>query len=315
MTSKPAAMPIFGDAYLADTGHLSTEEHGAYFLLLLAAWRTDDCALPHDDRKLARIAKVSPHKWRAMRDTIMEFWTLSDGRWTQKRQLKERAYVEERSRAARDAAEARWADNERKPGRSRGGARESFSQKGPKIREQKGAKIPDAPSDKQPIEITQSERCGRICGRICRGLCETDAPPPPPHNTEEEEEEARAREFNFREGAVARIVAAWNAMAATAGLAPVVGISPSQTENTLARLRDHGEAAILEAIAKVPRTRFLIGGGDKGWRLNFAHLVKPDTVRKIHAGEYFARARDGLSDATLDPDLELENPFALRRGE
>lgn len=77
---KPQAMPVFGDAYLADTTHLTTEEHGAYFLLLLAAWRQDDCSLPMDDRKLARITGLSAKKWKSVRDTVLEFWTIEDGR-------------------------------------------------------------------------------------------------------------------------------------------------------------------------------------------------------------------------------------------
>lgn len=105
---KPAALPFFGDAYLADTTHLTTEEHGAYFLLLLAAWRQPDCALPDDDRKLARIAGLTPRKWKAIKPTIMDFWTAENGRIFQSRQRRERAWVDQKSEHNRQAAEARW---------------------------------------------------------------------------------------------------------------------------------------------------------------------------------------------------------------
>ena len=37
--SKLTSMPFLVDAYIADTTHLSLEEHGAYLLLLFAMWR------------------------------------------------------------------------------------------------------------------------------------------------------------------------------------------------------------------------------------------------------------------------------------
>lgn len=108
MSRKPPAIPLFGDAYLADTTHLTTEEHGAYLLLIMAAWRQDDCALPVDDRKLARVAGLSPRKWGAIKSTIMEFWTVEGGRMFQARLRKERAYVDQKSESNRKNAVARW---------------------------------------------------------------------------------------------------------------------------------------------------------------------------------------------------------------
>lgn len=106
--SKPAAIPFFGDAYLADTTHLTTEEHGAYILLLLAAWRQEDCALPNDDRKLARIAGLTPRKWASIKETILDFWTIEKGRIHQKRLRKERDFVNQKSEANRKSANHRW---------------------------------------------------------------------------------------------------------------------------------------------------------------------------------------------------------------
>ncbi len=106
--TKPAAIPFFGDAYLADTTHLTTEEHGAYFLLLLAAWRQPDCALPDDDRKLARIAGLSRQKWNAIKPTILEFWAAEDGRIFQARLRREHSWVVQKSEGSRKSARARW---------------------------------------------------------------------------------------------------------------------------------------------------------------------------------------------------------------
>ncbi len=61
--SKAPAMPMYWDAYLADTTHLTTEEHGAYMLLLAAMWRRNG-SVPDDDRDNARMLGLTPAKWR-----------------------------------------------------------------------------------------------------------------------------------------------------------------------------------------------------------------------------------------------------------
>ena len=125
MSSKPAAIPLFADAYLADTMHLSTEEHGAYLLLLMAAWRFDDCSLPSDDKKLAKVARLSTHRWAKIRDTIREFWVVEGDRIYNPRLRRERDFVQKKSAENRKNANARW--------------------------------------EKQRVENKQSDLCERIC--------------------------------------------------------------------------------------------------------------------------------------------------------
>ena len=79
------ALPFFTDAYLADTRHLTTEEHGAYLLLLMCAWRTRGCALKDSDPALARIVGVTRPRWRKLRPVVAEFFTIEDGLWRQKK--------------------------------------------------------------------------------------------------------------------------------------------------------------------------------------------------------------------------------------
>lgn len=68
-------MPFYVGDYLKDTLHLTTEEHGAYLLLLFSMWN-NDCKLPFDEKKLARIARVSPPKWKVIREDILEFFQV-----------------------------------------------------------------------------------------------------------------------------------------------------------------------------------------------------------------------------------------------
>jgi uncharacterized protein YdaU (DUF1376 family) len=78
---------MFWDAYLADTTHLSTEEHGAYLLLLAAMWRRNGW-VPDDDRDNARILGLTVAKWKRIKDRLSPFLTFEDGHISQKNLLK-----------------------------------------------------------------------------------------------------------------------------------------------------------------------------------------------------------------------------------
>lgn len=108
MSGKPSHIPLFPDAYLRDTTHLTTEEHGAYFLLLMAAWGTEDCSLPNDEKRLAALAKLPVARWRKIAPTVLEFWTIDRGRLSQKRLRQEWQFVNERRAKRKDAAQVRW---------------------------------------------------------------------------------------------------------------------------------------------------------------------------------------------------------------
>lgn len=102
------ALPLWTDAYLADTRHLTTQEHGAYLLLLMEAWRRKDCALPDDDALWARLAGLDMRGWKRIKKTIRAFWTpRSDGYLEQKRLVDEKQFVMARRVRLSAAAKAR----------------------------------------------------------------------------------------------------------------------------------------------------------------------------------------------------------------
>ena len=70
-------MPFATDAYLADTKHLSTLEHGAYLLLLICLWRSGG-RLPNDPRKLARFVGLTDGRFRRVWP-ILEGFFFVDG--------------------------------------------------------------------------------------------------------------------------------------------------------------------------------------------------------------------------------------------
>lgn len=86
--------------YVADTGHLSTEEHGAYLLLIAHYWLSGK-PLPKDDAALARLARATAARWRAIRSAVMAFFRLTDDGWRHKRIDQELAKAEQVSSARR----------------------------------------------------------------------------------------------------------------------------------------------------------------------------------------------------------------------
>ena len=97
------SMPLYTDAYIGDTMHLSLEEHGAYLKLLMIAWRTPDCCIPDDDKRIAQMLSVTPKKWVKLKPVVMSFWTLSDGVYRQKKLTKLRQAVNDSRKKYADA--------------------------------------------------------------------------------------------------------------------------------------------------------------------------------------------------------------------
>lgn len=84
MTDKPDVwFPLVVGDYLKDTARLTTEQHGAYLLLLMDYW-TNGPPLD-DDAELAGITKLERRHWKAMRPKLLRFFTIVDGHWRQKR--------------------------------------------------------------------------------------------------------------------------------------------------------------------------------------------------------------------------------------
>jgi len=92
-------MPVFIGDYLKDTRHLSTEEHGAYFLILLEMWIKGG-KLPFST--LHRIALFSPEKFDKVWVNIEQFFTKKNGEITQKRLRKELELSNARRKAAKN---------------------------------------------------------------------------------------------------------------------------------------------------------------------------------------------------------------------
>lgn len=111
-------MPLWIGAYLADTMKLTTIQHGAYFLLLIAYWR-ERGPLKDDDDELRSVTKLERAEWKRIRPVLSTFFKVGNGVWWHKRVEAEIAAADKRSKAAAEkaskAAEARWGKGDKQP--------------------------------------------------------------------------------------------------------------------------------------------------------------------------------------------------------
>jgi len=103
-------MPLYIGDYLADTARLTTEQHGAYLLLLMDYWRSG--RLPDNDQVLSQITKLSPDAWSNAKAMLVQFFSIKDGFWIHSRVEKELNLAMENKAKMHDraskAAQARW---------------------------------------------------------------------------------------------------------------------------------------------------------------------------------------------------------------
>jgi len=105
-------MPLYIRDYLGDTMHLTTQEHGAYMLIIMAMWLAGG-SLTTDPSQLARIARMSPKEWAQISPTIMRFFKFRHDEMTHSRisaeLAKSQKIISVRSTAGKRGAEKRWA--------------------------------------------------------------------------------------------------------------------------------------------------------------------------------------------------------------
>lgn len=106
-------MPLYIGDYLADTMHLTTEQHGAYLLLIMAYWKNGG-PLPAKDQSLAATCRLSLDAWSMHKHTLASFFDVDSdpSLWILVRAEAELEKAgnnqEKRTLRARKAAESRW---------------------------------------------------------------------------------------------------------------------------------------------------------------------------------------------------------------
>ena len=117
------ALPLWTDAWIADTNHLTRAERGMYHDLLVLMWRTPSCSVPNDMEWLTKHLRLSLDEIVALKSLIKEFchfdangmevayareMPVASERLYQKRLSKEWAYLKEQSKRQSQNAKSRW---------------------------------------------------------------------------------------------------------------------------------------------------------------------------------------------------------------
>ena len=99
-------MQLYVADYLADTMHLSVDQHGAYMLLIMNYWQTGK-PLPDVDQRLQCVCRTSAEHWQEIRPALEEFFVIEDGYWHHNRIDADLEKVLSKSDSARRAAKKR----------------------------------------------------------------------------------------------------------------------------------------------------------------------------------------------------------------
>jgi uncharacterized protein YdaU (DUF1376 family) len=103
--AKFPALPLWTDAWVADTKHLTICERGLYHDLLVLMWRSPGCRVPNDPEWLTKRLNAPPNEIKP----IIEEFCVNDGNWlTQKRLMREYNYVTKKSQVQSVRAKIRW---------------------------------------------------------------------------------------------------------------------------------------------------------------------------------------------------------------
>ena len=87
-------MKLYVADYFGDAHDLNVVEHGTYFLLLAALWRSNG-AIAATDENLSSKARCTPEQWAAVKARVLPFFKVVRGKLTHARVTKELSKYED----------------------------------------------------------------------------------------------------------------------------------------------------------------------------------------------------------------------------
>lgn len=101
MTSLPY-MQLYVSDYLADTAHLTAQQHGAYMLLLMNYWQRGK-PLDNTNDRLSFVARMNPDEWQMNKQVLSEFFHIEGDIWYHNRIELDLSRVKTKSEQASEA--------------------------------------------------------------------------------------------------------------------------------------------------------------------------------------------------------------------
>lgn len=246
MSKSDTWMPFYVGDYLSATGRLTTEQHGAYLLILLDYWKNGPP--PNDDAVLAALARMSVSAWRKAKPSLIGFFDVVDGTLIQKRVEKEReratSVTEERSKAGKAGAAKRWQAN---------GKPIANAIPLPLANGQQN----DAPS--------QSHSSNELIASSNEDV--SVAPTNQPLSKQE-------------------VIEAWQGRMVAAGFPAIAKMTGDRERKLRARLKDSTLDEWQRAMDAMERSAFCRGENDRGWKADFDFLLQPKSFTKLLEGAY-----------------------------
>jgi uncharacterized protein YdaU (DUF1376 family) len=235
---------------------MTTEQIGAYMLILMACWYSDEKKIRGDDQTLGQVTRLGT-RWKKVKGPVVDCLSV-DGDFVTNAKLKQVwsdavATYEEKRRLAQKAAQARW-------GKGKSDA-DAYA---------------DAYAHALPTHMPEQCPSNAISNIKYQTLpLEEEEPPTPLAETDESVEGSLT--------AHQVVVTEWNASA------PVrcSRLTAARRRALSARLRDAWwRENYREGLARLPNARFLWGENDRRWKADFDWFIKPDSLARILEGKY-----------------------------
>ena len=181
MSERPF-MQLYVSDFVGDTLYLSSEQVGAYLLILMAMWNAKG-ELPNDAAKLSRVARVAPDRWSEVWADLAPFFVIEDTKITHGRLASELAKFARKSAARSDAgkrgAEAK-ALKYNKPGQA---IASGLLKHSPDTRIKKGKSVSKNDQDERTVRVDRRldpelfAACAELSGEVVKDFIEAKSFP------------------------------------------------------------------------------------------------------------------------------------------